>query len=301
MLTKQQIHQIENWLYANARPLEVAKWNLTFDKGTRASLINELVKFQNPDGGFGHGLEADIMTPESSAICSNEAVFTSKEYGLNLDADWGRRLLAWFENTAMDIPSFWEAVPKSVENYPHAPWWGYPPNTEFSPNPCAAVASALLSGKVSQRALGEKIAGRCVDFLLHDESYGHMHDTYCLQPLFLALLDTGSPLVTPEATAAMNRRILSGVCLDQSKWTGYEAQPLDFVSSPDSYWHDLLSKEIPANLDYWESTLSAAGFWPPNWDYGADTEFTRAATRTWMGYLAVRRVEVLKAFDRVEN
>lgn len=307
MITKQQLRQIENWLYANARSIEIAKWNLIFNKGTSENLVAEMLKYQNPDGGFGNGLESDILTPESSAICSAEAIFMSKDFVLDLSMDWTKKLLAWIENTVLDIPPFWEAVPKSVEDYPHAPWYGYSPKTEltpepeFTPNPCATIASALIYGTDSQRALGEKITGRCVDYLLQDEAYDWMHNTYCLQPLFLGLLDINSPFITSEVIAAINRRVLSGTCVDQSKWTEYMAQPLDFVNSPNSYWHDLLAKEIPSNLDYWENTLTSDGYWPQNWNYGIDTEFSRTATKNWIGYFAVKRVKILKAFGRIEN
>lgn len=304
MITKQQLRQIENWLYANARPIEIAKWNLIFNKGSSENLIAELLKYQNHDGGFGNGLESDILTPESSAICSAEAIFMSKDFNLDLNMDWSKKLLGWFENTVLDMPPFWEAVPKSVEDYPHSPWFGYTPLTpepDFTPNPCAVIASVLIRGTDSQRALGEKIAVRCLDYLLQDEAYDRIHNTYCLQPLFLALLDMDSSFITSEVTAAINRRVLNGTCFDPGKWTEYVAQPLDFVNSPGSYWYDLLVKEIPNNLDYWEETLIAGGHWPKNWNYGVDTEFTRGATKNWIGYIAVKRVKILKNFGRIEN
>jgi len=179
------------------------------------------------------------------------------------------------------------------------PWWGYEPDSKFSPNPCALLAAALLQGTASQRALGEKAAARCVAYLL-EESDNWMHNTYCLQPLVLALEERNSPLLTPEASAAMDRRITGGVCTDQSKWTDYEPQPLDFVHSPTSRWYPPLAGDIPANLDYWEKTVTKEGIWPPNWDYGFENDFSRSATKTWTGYIAVRRVKILRAFGRVE-
>ena len=299
MLSKQQISNTEAWVYANARPIEAAKWNLICGKGSADEVVAEMLKYQNSDGGFGHGFESDILTPESSAIASAEAIFTARDYGLDLNADWGRKLLAWFENTAADTPSFWEPVPPSVMDYPHPPWWNYQPDTSFSPNPCAVIASALFLGTASQRTLGEKVTRRCIDFILHDGKLD-MHNTYCLQRLFLALVETNSPLVTAEVTDAMNLRVFKEACTDQSKWMKYVAQPLDMVDSPDSYWYGLLKDEIPANLDYWESTLDSNGCWVPNFSWGMDTEASRAAIKNWVGYMAVKRVKILKAFGRVE-
>lgn len=124
MITQKQLQQIETWLISNARPLEIAKWNLIFNKGTKANLIDEMLKYQNIDGGFGNGFEPDIHTPESAAVPSAEAIFAAYDFKLNLRESWAKKLLNWYEDTAKDTPAIWERVPKSLDDYPHAPWWG---------------------------------------------------------------------------------------------------------------------------------------------------------------------------------
>lgn len=81
----------------------------------------------------------------------------------------------------------------------------------------------------------------------------------------------------------------------------YWPQPLDLADSPNSYWHSLLANEIPGNLDYWENTLTADGYWPPHFSWCVSTEASRSAIKNWMGYFAVKRVKILKAFGRIEN
>lgn len=299
MIGKKQIEQIEHWLIQNARPLEISKWNFIWNRITEEEFIKELVKYQNLDGGFGNGFESDIITPESSSIASAEAIFTAYEYGLDLRAEWAKKLMEWFEKTAGNTPSFWEMVPPSIEEYPHAPWWSYRPDTEFTPNPCAIVSSMLLRfGTDSQKVLGEKIAKRCIDFLLSDESYQN-HDTYCLQRLFKVLAEDNSSLITPEIAEAMEQRIIKGVCRDSEKWMEYVAQPLDLVDSNESIWYEILEESILDNLDYWEDTLTGDGYWNPNFDWGMDTEEAHEATKCWRGYLAVKRVKILKSFGRI--
>lgn len=303
MITQKQLHQIEKWLFANARPLEIAKWNLIFHKCAKSDLIDEMLKFQNVDGGFGNGFEPDIYAPDSSSVPSSEAIFLAQDYALDLEADWAKRLLDWYENTAKDTPAIWEGVPESLDEYPHAPWWGYTPNSpdsRFKPYPNAVVASALLSGTSSQRLLGEKIAERCVKFIFEDESFD-WYDTRSLQRLFNALLKLESPLITPEVITSMNSRVLRSVCINPDEWSGFAAQPLDSIESPNSYWYNLLEKEVQINLDYWESILTTDGYWPLNFSWGMDTEAAQSATRSWLGYTAVKRIKTLKAFDRIEK
>ncbi len=300
MITKKQLHQIEKWLFDNARPLEIAKWNLIFDKGTKESLIAEMLKYQNIDGGFGNCFEPDICTPESSAVASAEAIILSQDFGLDLDAKWAKNLLNWFESTAKDTSAVWERVPKSLDDYPHAPWWDYSTKSVFKPFPNAVAASALLLGTRSQHLLGERTAKRCIEFIFEDQSFDWF-DTHSLQRLFIVLLDMKSPLITPEVIEKMNLRVVRSISFNKDEWARYVAQPLDSVDSPDSYWYNLLSKGIEVNLDYWENTLTTDGYWPLNFSWGTDTEAAQSATRSWIGYTAVKRVKTLKAFDRIEK
>ena len=295
MLTTQKLQTIENWIYANARPVEKAKWNVVFNKGTKDELVCEMLKYQNDDGGFGNGFEADILTPESAAIPSAEAIFMAQDYDLDLTVDWAKKLYKWFENTAQDTPSFWEGVPKSIEDYPHAPWWGYSPDTVFTPNPCAVVASAmLLHGTDSQKELAERIAEKCIDFLMNNTCM--QHDIYCLQRLIISLQAINSPLITEQVMEKFNQDMIKDTCLDESKYLEYVTQPLDFVYSPKSQWYNILKDAIPGNLAYWERTLSDDGCWQPNFSWGVDTDTSHQVTKNWSGYIAVKRVKILKAF-----
>lgn len=299
MITQDQLQQIEKWLFTHARSLEIAKWNLIFHKGTKECLVNELLKYQNPNGGFGNSLEPDITTPDSSTIASVEAIMLSQDYGLDLGATWAKKLLSWYENTMKDTPDIWERVPKSINDHPHAPWWGYDPNAGFKPFPNAIVASALLQGTNSQRILGEQTAERCMKFLLDDTSYDWF-DTYSLQLLFTVLMKLDSPLIIRDIVTRMKLRVVRSICVNPDEWPGFVAQPLHSIDSPNSYWHTLSPKEVQMNLDYWESTLTADGYWPLNFDWGVDSIAAQTAANSWLGITAVKHIKTLKAFHRVE-
>ena len=298
-LTERQLRAIENWIYSHARPLEVAKWKLIFDKGSGNDVVTAMQKYQNDDGGFGNGFEADTLAPESAAISSAEAIFTAQDYGLDFQSEWAKKLLHYFEKTCQNTPSFWTLIPKSIDDYPHPPWLNYSPDTQFSPNPCAGIASALIVyGTDSQRALGNEIAQKSIDFLNSgDICFGHQ--TYCLQRLYAALRDVNSNLIDEQTTDSMKRRISADVCYDKSKWTEYVAQPLDLIDSPASPWYPLVESGVENNIDYWINSLSDEGCWQNNFSWGVDTDVSRRVSQNWKGYIAVSRVRILRAFDAV--
>lgn len=300
-LTKKHLLKIENWIYANARPFEIAKWNLIWDKGSKVQVLEEMLKYQNLDGGFGNGFESDIPIPESSAIASAEAIFTAFNFDLDMKDKWFETLLDYFIYTKQNTPSYWEAIPQIIEEYPRAPWWNYKPDTEFSPNPCAGVAAAmLLSNDNAKQELGKEIAKKCIALVKSDTDMWD-HDIYCVQKLFNALKQINSKLLDEEACTKLDNRILSRVSLNPEEYMNYVAQPFDFIDSPKSPWYELLKNYIPMNADFYLNNLNEEGIWIPNFSWGVDTEEANTATRNWKGYMAVKRVKILKSFGYIEG
>lgn len=303
-IKENQLKSIEKYIMENGRAIEKAKWNYTFNNGDKEAIVLELLKYQNSDGGFGKGLEADILLPASSSITSTEAIFIAYEYKLDCNKVWFQELLNYFENTIEDAeinPSYWEKVPVEVENYPHAPWWNYSKEKRFTPNPCAVVASAFIKyGSESQKSLGYKIAARCIEFINSEESCSE-HDCYCLQTLIKVLQELGSDLINEAIMLHMERRILGCLCTDSNRWMEYVAQPLDLVATGDSQWYKLLKPYIEENIDYWVDSLNEEGYWQPNFSWGVDSEIARQVTIYWRCYMSVKRVRILSSATQMAS
>ncbi|MBP3917812.1 MAG: hypothetical protein J6I50_01400 [Clostridia bacterium] len=300
-LTKVQLVKMDAWMQEHARLYDRAKWNYLFHDGEKDAIVKELISYQNPDGGIGHGFESDIQSPLSAAIPSAEAIFQAYEYDLDCSAAWFQNILSYFEHSVQDIPKYWEDCPKEAMDSPHAPWWHADPGTRFTPNPCACAASALIRyGTEQQRALGNKVAQDCLSLLVGSGDCGD-HDTLNLQVLVEQLLAIHSDLITEEVVAALRRRIYENTCFDVSRYEEYCFTPLDFVSSPDSLWYDVVKQGIEQNFEYWFDTINADGVWNPNFTWGVDSAVARQVTQNWIGYITVKRAKILLQFDRIEK
>ncbi|MBO5274923.1 MAG: hypothetical protein J6I45_09950 [Clostridia bacterium] len=300
-LTQKQLCTMDAWIQQNARPYDRAKWNYLFGSGSKDAIVKEMLRYQNSDGGMGSGFEPDVICPLSAAIPTAEAIFQAYDYDLDCRSDWFASILRYFENTVQSIPKYWEDCPREAMDYPHAPWWSYAPCTTFSPNPCAAVASAMIRyGSESQRTLGMKIAEDCFALLVSEKFCGD-HDSLNIIALIEQLSAIDSPLITDQIIAAMERRILENTCFDSSKWQEYTFAPLDFVSSPDSMWYDCVSRGIEENIEYWLDTIDEQGIWNPNFSWGIDSDVSRQVTENWKGYITVKRAKILLSFDRIEK
>ena len=74
-LSKDQLLKMDAWMQINARPYDLAKWNYLFNGKAKDLIVAEMLKYQNADGGFGNGFEADVLCPLSAAIPTAEAIF----------------------------------------------------------------------------------------------------------------------------------------------------------------------------------------------------------------------------------
>lgn len=57
-----------------ARNLERSLFRYEFENGSFTDVLIELSRYQNEDGGFGHGLEPDLRCKESSALATTRAL-----------------------------------------------------------------------------------------------------------------------------------------------------------------------------------------------------------------------------------
>jgi hypothetical protein len=87
-------------------------------------LIQELLEYQNDDGGFGHGLEADIQAPTSSIAATNIAVsILDMIQDKSLIGPIIKDIVKYFISSYDEGKKRFPIAPKEVQNYPHAVWW----------------------------------------------------------------------------------------------------------------------------------------------------------------------------------
>ena len=65
---RETFERARKFVLRNARPVDCARWACLFEGGSESAVLTTLGAYQNPDGGFGHALEADAWNPNSSPI-----------------------------------------------------------------------------------------------------------------------------------------------------------------------------------------------------------------------------------------
>lgn len=121
MVTAEQFDQARQFIYRHGDLLTRRRFAYHFEHGCKEAVLEALACYQNADGGFGNGLELDIMCPDSSGICTELAFGYLAELEVRSGAlfDRGLHWVVAAQTANGDLPHPVE----TVKAYPHGVWW----------------------------------------------------------------------------------------------------------------------------------------------------------------------------------
>ena len=121
MLTAEQFEKAKSFIYRHGDLLTRKRFGYHFEGTGKQSVLNALAAYQNEDGGFGNGLELDIMCPESSGICIEVALGYLDDLGVG-EGPIFERAVEWILRNRTDNGDLPHPV-DAVKRYPHGEWW----------------------------------------------------------------------------------------------------------------------------------------------------------------------------------
>ena len=293
------------FMYRNARPLDLARFQYHFENGNREAVLNVLSYYQNEDGGFGHAVEADCWNPDSIPLHSN----TASEIIREIDFMDNRHpviqgLLKWYASGKYFNGKNWEITVESNNDYPHAPWWHTESvsscHTDY--NGTAQIAGFIVryADKESELfKLGVRIANEAIEALSPDE-IRDMHTCTCYMRM-AELFEKGKVteyIPFNELKDKLHKSINKLIVTDTSKWSGYVCQPSCFINSKESEYY-LANKEIADyECEHIINTQLADGSWNIGWTWGGNYPEEWAISKNWWkGQRIIRNLLYLKGFE----
>lgn len=284
-LSNKSFEKAKAWIENNARPLEKARMHYHFDGADESEILKELLKFQNADGGFGHALEPDLRTPDSSILA------TTLAYQIQNVPSANRYLLGNYDKN----DKTWRIIPPFAEDSPHAPWWNQTGREDyfsgFHLNPTAEILGCISE---FDSELGERVL-----FELKSLNEIEMHDFLCCK----RLSESKNVPENFRQNLIIELRRLIDTCLvaDSSKWSEYGLRPLQIADSPDSIYFKKIQSLVDENLDYEISTQDESGAWLPMWTWqGKFPNEWEEAKNEWSGILTLEKLLILKRFSRIK-
>ncbi|RLI63625.1 MAG: hypothetical protein DRO88_09395 [Promethearchaeia archaeon] len=303
-----------------ARPLEREIFSLVFEQGTPDVVLNEIVRYQNRDGGFGLGIEPDFHLPMSTPLATSIGLkylhFLNTEFSTQFTSDLKKKVEDYIEQalhsliTSFDIErKGWYAVRSEVNDYPHAPWWHWDEVTRQTPidaawgNPTIELTGYfyyyrhLLPEKQYQDFIQAQLK-RVIEYFSQKTDFNSEHELFCTIRLYWMLDNEKQKQILP----ALKRGIQEKIVLDSSLWEKYVAKPLDFVDHPERNHFEISETAINENLVWIINKLTQTGMIEPNWDWSGQYEtFWQNSKKYWIGILSLRYLLILQNFSLLSN
>lgn len=288
MATSPDLSQATDFMWRTARLLERRRFASLFLEGERQVVLEALRPYQNPDGGFGNGLEPDVRGPVSQPVPTWTALCVLDEV-----AAFGDPMVTRACDYLLSISTPEGGVPfvlPSVRDYPRAPWWETDDEPPASLNPTAAIAALLHKHGVEHPWLPAATAfcWRKLDALDQTSPY----EMRAVLPFLDFVPDRQR---AEKVFARVGPKILEQKLVALTPTPQDESHtPLNFAPSPRSLARRLFSDEvIEAHLDALASGQQEDGGWQFDW-----LAWNPAAALEWRGIVTIEALVKLRAYGR---
>jgi hypothetical protein len=289
---------------ASARPLERALFNWRFEGGDAQAVLVALQPYQNVDGGFGNGLEPDLMLGDSSVLATTRALQTLRALGVDGSEPMVAGALTWLRSVWDGSRERWPFIPPNADAAPHAPWWTPSPDHDdqfhgYLVNPRLEILGYLWQwGAPQDRDWLATLSDRAVEHLEGLTRTLDQNEVHCCVR-FVESPGLPGGLRDRVVTVLMGQ-LPKAAATSPAEWAEYTLQPLTVAPDPASPFAATLGALIPANLDHCIATQHDDGAWHPTWSWFGmyDAEWP-ASLQAWKGILTLEALEQLTAWGRV--
>lgn len=292
------------FMYRNARPLDLARFQYHFENGSKENVLNALSYYQNADGGCGHAVEADCWNPNSTPLHTGGASEIIREIDYT-DASHPiiQDLLKWYASGKHFNGKTWDITVESNNDYPHAPWWHTKSvstcHTDY--NGTAQIAGFIV--RYSERGsdlfnFGMRIVNEAIA-ALDPQKLMDMHTCTCYIRMKEYIEKAGATDLIPydELTEKLHKSVNKLIVTDTSKWANYVCQPSCFMQSNKSEFYAENKAIADYECQHIINTQLADGSWDITWHWSDYPDEWAISKNWWKGNNIILNLLYLKGFD----
>ncbi len=294
------------FIYRNARPVDLARFQYHFESGDKENVINALSCYQNNDGGFGSALEPDCFNPNSSPVQTwaateilREIDFTGKNHSVI------KGILNYLESGAdfNKEHNQWLNVVPSNNDFPHAIWWEYGQNgSEFKYNPTACLAGFIIRFADKESGLYKKgceIAKEAINWFLEKVPFSEMHVTSCFMRLYEYLISAKAEIADMDLfEKKLKEQVNFNICRDTEKWgKEYVTMPSSFIGNKNSIFYSDNSEIAKAECKFIKNIQLPDGSYPVTWIWCTEYKEQEVALNWWKSDFVIKNMLFLKGVN----
>ncbi len=285
----QRRDQAREFIYANARRIDRAVFEVVFDGTAPDALITALSAYRNADGGFGHALEPDLRTPDSQPLHTETALALLKQANQRCP-DIAHRCADYLASVARADAAL-PAYVSGALDYQAAGHW----RAGFGAEPTldrTLGSVALLDWHGVSHPWLDHARAQCMRHLetAHIDEAHHL--LYAVQ--FAAILPSGE---FRSAALGRLRRALDDApfFVAETPVKRYGVTPLHFVPHPDHPAREVFDDTLlERHLDDLMASQCADGGWPVRFEPPSE-----GAMIEWRGRWTLDAMTTLRAWKRL--
>ncbi len=287
-----------------ARPLDQAVLTWRRAATQHATVAALLATYQNPDGGYGHGIEPDMWTPDSGPLTTTIGLQYAVLLGLPATHPAVQPALAYLARHVDTAKLQWLATAPTVNDTPHAPWWhrgadGLSAIDALSENPTVEILGYFHHYQPPGAwHLIDTIAAQAVTRLAAQPDRMEEHVLAC----YVRWYRLAPPQWQVQLLPHLRRTIAGTINCDPVAWrTTYVPTPLLVVESAHDPWYDVLADAVTAQCAFLIETLERDGCIQPTWTWGQYPTQWHIAHAHWTGKLTVEALLALARFGAIAH
>jgi hypothetical protein len=296
-LSQTQHDMARMFIFSQGRKLDQKLYDYYFNQGSVEAVVEALGEYRNQDGGFGKGLEPDVRMPGSSVIATTIAFQIMQRLKLSESHPFVCEGVLYFLRSYQSESIVWFNVPEEVDQYPHAPWWGYKPDPlNHLANPRVEILGYLFDYQgLVPLGLLRTLQAEVLNFMDQSGNKMEMHDLLCYSRL---VQSKGISTDFRETIIKKLTPIVDNVVeTDPEKWTAYVLRPLQLVDSPVSVFADHFAASVQNQLAFEISDQGEDGAWRPTWTWGDFySENWPEVEQEWKSRLTLNKLLQFKEF-----
>ncbi len=296
-----------NFIYRNARPIDLARWQYHFENGGSEPVLKALSYYQNADGGFGHALEPDLWNPNSSPIqtwCATEILYEINQKDANHTIIQG--VLRYLSSKKDFNNGFWSNTIKSNNDYPHAPWWSSTEESakskSYNPTACLVGFAAKYSAQDSELySSATNVANMAFEQLVSGNDENDMHTILCYIRLLNYLDEMAESIIdTKKLRAILQSKVTQQITNDTESWNNsYICKPSQFFNSMSSVFYTGNEAIAQYECDFIKTTQLQDGSWNIPWSWNDYASEWQIAKNWWKSNGIIVNMLFLKGMGKI--
>ncbi len=296
-----QYKTICNWMYRNARPVDLARWQFHFENGSKQNILNALSAYQNVDGGFAHALEADSWNPNSSPIQTWCAIELLREIDISdRNEIIIQGILKYLDSGKGFTDNKWTSEIKSNNDYPHAFWWNWKQDSIYDYNPTANLAGFAIKFADKHSPLHQKacdIAKQAAASFFERSKIDDGHLLLCFMRLYQCCLESDTLFLFDMIEYSKKLSLFVGTHLKniQLDWSS-DGVALEYLKAYSNNLQAILidDLQIKTIANYLFDSLQEDGTWNIPWNWNAFNDDWAVSKNWWRAYGIIVNMLFLK-------